>query len=150
LQSINDESRVNPSLNPTFFTAGGAKIYWSSTTLPNQTAKAWYLNTQYGITSYDAKTRGRYVLCVRSADVKATAVTAVEANAIVLYPNPFNCEIHLRGLDANTPCKLLNFMGKELYSGTSIVAQDFSALPSGYYFLEIGSSKKTYLRLLKE
>ncbi len=65
LQSLNDETRINPSVNNTFFTNIATNKYWSSTTLPNQTAKAWYLNSQFGITTYDVKTVRHYLLCVR-------------------------------------------------------------------------------------
>ncbi|WP_395061856.1 DUF1566 domain-containing protein [Flavobacterium sp.] len=65
LQSLNDESVTNPSANTTFFPTIGVHNYWSSTSLPNQTTKSWYWNTQFGITTYDTKTNSNYVLCVR-------------------------------------------------------------------------------------
>lgn len=65
LQSLNDESIINPSIDKTIFTNLGIKKYWSSTTLPNQTAKAWYLHTQFGITTYDNKTARNMIICVR-------------------------------------------------------------------------------------
>ena len=36
IQSINDETLINPSLNTNYFNITSAKKYWSSTTLPNQ------------------------------------------------------------------------------------------------------------------
>lgn len=65
LHSINDENFVNPSVNNAFFSNVGVNKYWSSTTLPNQTTKAWYLSTQFGITTYDVKTVRHYIYCVR-------------------------------------------------------------------------------------
>lgn len=65
LQSLNDESRINPSINNSFFTNIAVNKYWSSTTLPNHTTWAWYLYTQFGITTYDDKSFRHYVLCVR-------------------------------------------------------------------------------------
>ena len=56
LQSINDVSIINPSINTIYFNNIGVTKYWSSTTLPNQITKAWYLYTQFGITTYDVKT----------------------------------------------------------------------------------------------
>ena len=67
LQSLNDETRINPSVNNTFFTNIATNKYWSSTTLPNHTTWAWYLNTQFGITTYDAKTIRHFLLCVRGS-----------------------------------------------------------------------------------
>jgi hypothetical protein len=65
LHSLNDENFVNPSVNNAFFSNVGVNKFWSSTSLPNQTTKAWYLSTQFGITTYDAKTVKHYIYCVR-------------------------------------------------------------------------------------
>ncbi len=65
LQSINDETISNPSLDTSYFGVTGAKRFWSSTTLPNQIAKAWYWDTQFGITTYDDKATPHLVLVVR-------------------------------------------------------------------------------------
>lgn len=64
LRSINNEKLSNPSIDTAFFKVINNKKYWSSTTLPNQAAEAWYLNTRFGITTYDAKTAKDYVMCV--------------------------------------------------------------------------------------
>jgi hypothetical protein len=63
LQSLNDETVIAPSVTSPYFQNLGVKKYWSSTTLPNQIAKAWYWDTQYGITTYDTKTNTNYVIC---------------------------------------------------------------------------------------
>jgi hypothetical protein len=67
LESINDERIVTPSVSTTYFPAIGVKNYWSSTSLPNQTTRAWYLSTQFGITTYELKTVPLYVIAVRGA-----------------------------------------------------------------------------------
>ena len=67
LESINDERLTAPSVNATIFSTIGVKNYWSSTSLPNQTTRAWYLSTQFGITTYDLKTNALYVLAVRGS-----------------------------------------------------------------------------------
>jgi Protein of unknown function (DUF1566) len=74
LQSINDERIVNPSVSTTYFSTIGTKNYWSSTTLPNQTTRAWYMSTQFGITTYDLKTSALNVIAVRGS----SATTPVE------------------------------------------------------------------------
>jgi len=96
LHSINDETLINPSVNQTFFNGVTVKKYWSSTTLPNQTTRAWYFDTQFGITTYDLKTRGFYVLCVRTANTAIGINQNGEQNLAEQYelfqnyPNPFN------------------------------------------------------------
>lgn len=150
LQSINDESKMNPSINSSYFVTGGAKVYWSSTTLPNQTAKAWYLNSQYGITSYDSKTRGHYVLCVRGGEANTAAQLEFTRTEVLVFPNPFRDVIHLQGIDVSAPCRLIDILGKVYYNGNSICSQDFSELPKGSYLLIVGNQSQRYLRLIKE
>jgi uncharacterized protein DUF1566/type IX secretion system substrate protein len=91
LQSINDESLINPSLDTNFFSTTGQNKYWSSTTLPNQTTKAWYLDTTFGITTYDSKTFKHYGICVRGNQNNASSINQVENTPLnaKAYPNPF-------------------------------------------------------------
>ncbi|MEI6140899.1 MAG: DUF1566 domain-containing protein [Mariniphaga sp.] len=65
LQSLNDEKLFKPSFNKTFFPNALSGNYWSSTTLVNATEKAWDINLDYGIVSYNVKTTKENVLCVR-------------------------------------------------------------------------------------
>ncbi len=65
LQSINDETRTAPSLDPWFFPCAQATEYWSATTLFNDPGKAWSVDFHYGIASYSAKTTALSVRCVR-------------------------------------------------------------------------------------
>jgi hypothetical protein len=89
LQSINDEKLVNPSVNSTIFSTIGVKKYWSSTSLPNQTTKAWYLNTQFGITTHEFKTFRQSVICVRgNTPTTAIAETHNTYNFAKVFPNP--------------------------------------------------------------
>jgi hypothetical protein len=84
LESINDERLSNPSVNTTIFSTIGTKNYWSSTTLPNQTTRAWYLSTQFGITTYELKTVALSVIAVRGSSVNTLPVglTALNAKAV--------------------------------------------------------------------
>jgi hypothetical protein len=78
MQSINDAKLIGPSINSNYFNNSGVKKYWSSTTLPNQTAKAWYLNTQFGVTTYDNKTVKHNLICVRS-NQSSTAISTAKS-----------------------------------------------------------------------
>jgi hypothetical protein len=151
LQSINDESRINPSLNTNYFNAGGAKKYWSSTTLPNQTTKAWYLDTQFGITTYDFKTARYYLICVRGNINTTTAVNeATPSEFATPYPNPFTTSIQLLPKKANALYELCNSVGQLIYSGREIETQNFSLLPSGVYFLSVQQDTTVTYKLVKE
>jgi hypothetical protein len=65
IQSLNDEKLYKPSFNKFFFPDISSGNYWSSTTLQNATLKAWDINVDYGIVSYNDKTLKQNVLCVR-------------------------------------------------------------------------------------
>ncbi len=69
LSSINDESRVRPSLDATAFPGAPSALFWSSTTLINQTARAWTVDFTLGIASYNTKTDRLRIRCVRNAAV---------------------------------------------------------------------------------
>ena len=65
LQSLNDVTRCQPSVDSASFTAMIVGNYWSSTTQQNAPERAWHLNTEYGIVSYSDKTAKQYLLLVR-------------------------------------------------------------------------------------
>lgn len=150
IQSINDESRINPSVNTTYFQNIGVGRFWSSTTLPNQTSKAWYLDTHFGITTYQTKTSRLNVLLVRGSGQSLTGVieTPLRKN-ILVYPNPFKDFIKLT-TKSRYGYELLNSIGEVLYSGNEIETQDFSLLPNGIYFLKMTGETTTYEKLIKQ
>ena len=65
LYSLNDEKLIKPSFNKTFFTNVSSGNYWSSTTLVQAQTRAWDINIDYGIVSYNDKILKENVLCVR-------------------------------------------------------------------------------------
>ena len=151
LQSLNDESLINPSISSSAFPGLGINKFWSSTTLPNQTAQAWYLHTQYGITTYSIKTAKLKVLCVRdSANIKYASVKNIERNnkSWSVYPNPFSNHLQFNN-KSNIECRLLNLMGETLYIGKQIELQDFTYVPKGLYLLQLIENGKT-IKLIKE
>jgi Protein of unknown function (DUF1566) len=152
LQSINDESISNPSIATLFFPTIGINNYWSSTTLPNQTTKSWYLNTKFGITTYDVKTAKHYLLCVRGNASSITGIYESEKKTATewVYQNPFHSTIQLKSTTGAEQFELLNAAGQLMYSGNNICKQDFAALPTGVYFLKIVNKKTIVIKLIKE
>ena len=68
LQSLNDESRRDPSIDTRAFPGAQATRYWSETTLfSRDPSRAWFLEFRAGIASYDTKTVAHAVRCVRRA-----------------------------------------------------------------------------------
>jgi hypothetical protein len=149
LQSINDETLINPSLNTNYFNINGAKKYWSSTTLPNQTSNAWYMYTQFGITTYDTKTNKHNLICVRSNQL-INNLNEINSSKLSLYPNPFSNKITLKNALGNENFELYNSFGQLIFSGKNIDQQNFDCLINGIYFLKITSQKTSIIKLLKE
>jgi formylglycine-generating enzyme required for sulfatase activity len=73
LQSINDETLVNPSVDTGYFPGATASHYWSSTSQHGTTNGAWYLDCLYGITTYTDKTNDVLLRCVRGGTTNITS-----------------------------------------------------------------------------
>lgn len=136
LQSLNDEGVIAPSISSPYFQNLGVKKYWSSTTLPNQTTKVWYWDTQFGITTYDTKTNTNYVICVRNNSTATSLQASTTLPIMSVYPNPFTNKIIIANSTKNQQLQLSNVYGEIVYQGTQIELQDFSNLPAGIYILQ--------------
>jgi hypothetical protein len=89
LQSISDPSISNPSFNSNYFTNAGSQKYWSSTSLPNFPMKAWILDNQFGLTTYDVKSNRHRVILVRGNTTLMNAnVELASFGSVSVYPNP--------------------------------------------------------------
>ncbi len=152
LESINDEGLVNPSINRTFFSTMVTNKYWSSSSLPNQPTKAWYLDTQFGITTYDFKTVRHYLICVRGNTTITTGINQINNNKdiFIVYPNPFTSKIKIENLRTNTEVELRNYVGQLIFSGNNIESKDFSSLAKGIYFLKINLASPQVIKLVKQ
>lgn len=145
LQSLNDEKYINPSIDKNTFTNIEVSKYWSSTTLPNQTDKAWYLDTRYGITTYLEKTRRLKLLLVRGNGSIATTTKEETKVPYTLYPNPVHDKIFIDGQSEDMEISLYTLQGGFLYCGKDIQNFNLSALPCGIYILSI-----TYLNKIQK
>lgn len=162
LQSLNDFSTSNPSVNPALFGALGVKKYWSSTTLPNQTTRAWFWDTQFGITTYDLKTVSNYLICVRSNIAVSTGLRSIdlELESVQLSPNPADDAIGLyftdSGRGTSKRMTLSNVLGQilrqELIPASAPVLHiSTRGLEAGWYFLSLqkGEAVKTFKVLVQ-
>lgn len=98
LQSISEINFANPSVNPTFFPSTNSSIYWSSTTLKSpDTTKAWTVDFQFGLASYNLKNENHYIRCVRGGDISNSIYkTKTENITIEIFPNPVkNSKVNL-------------------------------------------------------
>ena len=128
LQSISDLTVTNPAINPIFTLGTGAKFYWSSTTQFNNAPDAWYLNTQYGITTYIPKTSNLYALCVRGNN-STTGIREVVSPDIIsnVFPNPAHIKVTISYTiyDAKSVAMTIrNVLGKKVFEQNTIGFKD--------------------------
>ncbi len=151
LQSINDEGQINPSVNLTFFTGMKIGNYWSSTTLPNQTSKAWYLDTHFGITTYLEKTNKNYIICVRNG----AALSAIREGSdcslkYKFYPNPSTGKIEINGDAIIEKAIVFDMSGSIIFSSTPYCNSFILEISkSGFYVIQLISINGILLRKIQ-
>jgi hypothetical protein len=117
--------------------------YWSSTSLPNQTTKAWYLDTRFGITTYAVKTDKLKVILVRSAE---NTLDVVESENVLPYTmNLINNTVHF---ESNYPIESMScydLTGQILYTNKDrLYSLDIPQNPEGSYIVSFTINGHTY------
>ena len=150
LQSINDEKRGSPSINKTFFPTAITGKYFSSTTLPNQTTKAWYLDTQYGITTYQYKTVKLNVVLVRGDGTITTGVNSIQHKIeTIILPNPVHTTFELFPTSHLYNVQVLNAIGTLVLNLHQVNQIDLSNFANGWYYVILPDEHQA-IKLLKE
>lgn len=150
LQSLQDVLLIQPCVNTEFFPSIGIKKYWSSTTLANQETRAWYFDTNFGITTYDLKSNANYVICTRGPienNISGLSRNSITKQNINIYPNPASDIIHIKPnnyLNPITKILLLDLNGKILKTKIPAMGElelflDTNNIQNGYYILKIVS-----------
>ena len=117
IRSLSDENKVQPSVNNISFTGVTITKYWSSTSLPNQTTKAWYLDNNFGITTYDVKTATHSVWAVRGGTTSPSSKTSeIQKSEIHIYPNPFNSHFVIESASAISRIEIYDIAGQLIKS----------------------------------
>jgi hypothetical protein len=150
LQSLQDINLLQPCVNTTVFPAIGIKKYWSSTTLASQPTKAWYFDTNFGITTQDIKTNQFYTMLVRGG-IEGTTTGLHEYQDfpafISVYPNPATDFLQM---DVDLPqsvawqATLYDMYGKTIMCSPTMKNMhyytfDLSDVKQGIYVLSIGT-----------
>ena len=156
IRSLSDENKVQPSVNNTSFTGVTITKYWSSTSLPNQTTKAWYLDNNFGITTYDVKTATHSVWAVRGGTTSPSSNTSkIQKPEIYIYPNPFNSHFVIESSTTISKLEIHNTAGqliKNLRSSNQgnntlgqVILNDetIKNLPTGQYVFTLYSHENT-------
>lgn len=148
LRSISDVHLIGPCLDGGVFGNEGVRKYWSSTTLQSQPTKGWYLNTQFGITTYDLKTRRHDVRCVRGGEDPMTGVqptpTGGADGGLDVWPNPFTDRVLVRFASngGRVVITVSNDQGQQVWqvldqvlpTGQHAEVIDLEELPAGVYY----------------
>ena len=158
LQSLNNELATNPSVFTPYFNNLGVHFYWSTTSLPNQTTKAWYWSTQSGITAYDVKTNSNYVICVRGNPTLVVNQETLQS-LIKLYPNPasdyvvisFPNDIPSAKIELADPLGKV-IINKQIKINASEYRFNTDGISDGIYYLSVqsGYKKDTFKVVIKK
>ena len=157
VQSLQDNSVINPALNTNFFNVFGRKKFWSSTTLSNKSNSAWYFDTQFGITTYQVKTSRLNTWVVRGG-LNSTGVQVDVNYPLILNISPNPCkDILVINFNAKakvqTPYLIIsNALGQIIYQSTvskSNTKINTSEYPNGIYYLTvIDATRKCSLKFV--
>lgn len=156
IRSLSDENKVQPSVNNTSFTGVTITKYWSSTSLPNQTTKAWYLDNNFGITTFDVKTATHSVWAVRGGTTSPSNKTSeIQKSEIHIYPNPFHNHFVIESATAISRIEIHNTTGQlvkslsssddEIHTLSQTIFNDetIKNLPTGQYVFTLYSHENT-------
>lgn len=157
LQSLQDNSVINPALNTNFFNIFGRKKFWSSTTLSNKSNSAWFFDTQFGITTYQVKTTRLNTWVVRGG-INSTGVQISVNYPLILNISPNPCKDILL-VNFNVKAKvqtpyltISNALGKIIYQSAvskSNIQVNTSEYPNGIYYLTvIDATRKCSLKFV--
>ncbi|HEX9972194.1 MAG TPA: DUF1566 domain-containing protein, partial [bacterium] len=154
LRSINADDLFKPSVDKTYFPNIKSSRYWSSTTEINNPSRAWFVDFNYGLVSYDEKSNSCYICCVRGGLTgetyikEAAEISNMPKDFVVYqnYPNPFNSTttiIFKLNRRSRTLIRIFNQRGQfvaELLNGNQEIGNhsvywNAEGFPSGLYFI---------------
>ena len=151
LHSIHMVKEFMPCLDRIAFPLADIRKLWSSTTQNNQTTRAWYFDTNFGITTQEAKSTALYVLCVRSTSiVNANTVLQSEKIKYIIYPNPTSNTVSI--LIKEPLQVMVSDVAGKIYITKYLTEEnnsiDLSTAPNGILFLKFPDGQK--YKLVKE
>ncbi len=165
LRSINSDEVMQPSVLQAYFPKMKSSRYWSATSEAHNPLRAWFVDFNYGLVSYEVKT-AQYAVCyVRGGIVNPTSVNEPDAisnppaDFLVnpVYPNPFNPGTSITFCTfrhENISIKIFNLKGQfvtelingEIQAGNHDVYWNAAGLPSGIYFILLKAGPTTKIQ----
>ncbi len=151
LHSIHMVKEFMPCLDRIAFPLADIRKLWSSTTQNNQATRAWYFDSNFGITTQEAKSTALYVLCVRSTSiVNANTVLQSEKIKYKIYPNPTSNTVSI--LIKEPLQVMVSDVAGKIYITKYLTEEnnsiDLSTAPNGILFLKFPDGQK--YKLVKE
>ncbi len=144
LQSIQDNTAINPALNTNYFNVFGRKKFWSATTLSNRPTSAWYFDTQFGITTYQTKTSRLNTWVLRGGQFATNILWNQYPLLLSISPNPCQTQLNIQfNSKANSKepfITVTNAIGKIIYqevvpnTGFTLNTSEY---PIGIYYLAV-------------
>ncbi|MEN9510954.1 MAG: hypothetical protein RLZZ370_773 [Bacteroidota bacterium] len=151
LQSMSDQSLVLPCISSKLLSFTGNRKFWSSTTLPNQTGSAWYMDSRYGITTYNSKMRRNDVLLVRGHDPLLSTYRRPAIADDIVWPNPFQEALYMKHPEHYQHFVLFDASGKSIWEGNSLDQLPCTQLKNACYMLWAeGKGCSTLFKVCKE
>ena len=147
IQSITSASIGQPATPSAFFPGLQSLKYWSSTSMPNFTQKAWYLDNKFGITTYLDKVNKAYALCVRGGQTTTGLSNTTPPVSFDVYPNPSSGDLTITAKSTIDQLTIMNEQGQIInciYPNSSKV--NYTIDKTGIYFIEILSQQKASIQ----
>jgi len=82
-------------------------------------------------------------------NIPLSIMEVINADNLIIYPNPFYDKINLKTISKNENCTLYNPIGDVIYSGNNIEEQNFSQLSTGVYYLKVNNQKQFH-KIIKQ
>jgi hypothetical protein len=147
IQSITSASIGQPATPSTYFPGLLSLKYWSSTSMPNFTQKAWYLDNKFGITTYLDKINKAYAVCVRGGQTTSGLSNINSEELFFVYPNPGNGALTISSNNVIDQLIIMNDKGQimeSIFPNASTI--NYSIDKSGIYFIKILSKQKASIQ----
>lgn len=135
MQSVSDQKLFLPCISKQVLNFTGNRKFWTSTTLSNQSDKAWFLDSRYGICTYEAKPRRLDVWLVRGGNESTLKAAHPLKPMPKVWPNPFRDCINMENAAFYKNFQLMNAKGQKVFEGIDINRVDLSFLEPGNYVL---------------
>ncbi|MCJ8292421.1 MAG: T9SS type A sorting domain-containing protein [Crocinitomicaceae bacterium] len=100
------------------------------------------------LTTYDNTDSDAFLMKLKHP---LASVNTQESKSILIYPNPTNDLLFVKGLDKSEKVRVLNSLGQTVFTGKMNNSIDVSSLKTGVYFLKLfDGDKQRVLRFIKK